>query len=348
MRFTIEGYSQARLVELGLGYVEAALLRWLADFAHTGEMREITDGQGRRLWWVKYDAVAADLPVLGIESPDVMRRRFARLVAAGVLIHQHVQQRGRFSYYGFGPQYATLIATKDNPTEESSESEGDDEQPTQESGEGLDEAEHSTDESSEVTAEAVHSTVESVPIRPFGRRSPDSTVGTNDSSTSHSSTRTQEETARACDGGSTEHLPDHMALAVAWYKRYSSETCRLVAPCGDDFLAAQRALARAEPCVLFGAIEPYFAGRYWFTEDKVTKRRAFAFKSFLAHFPEVLASQSKPAIARIYGGQSERRCGCGALLPFGSGRFARCSCGRAWEIGDGGKLAEITQEMAKA
>lgn len=329
MRFTIEGFSQARLVELGLGYVEAALLRWLVDFAHTGKMREITDEGGRRLWWVRYDTVAADLPVLGISNVEVMRRRFARLVVAGVLVHQHVQQRGRFSYYGFGPQYESLIADTDHQTDQSSE--------------GREEQDHPTDESSEDDEEGVHSTVESVPIRPFGRLPLDSTVGSNDSSTKDSSTRTEDARAYTREDGELDHLPPHMRLAVAWYKRLAKKTGKLIAPAGEDFLAAQKACERTTLETLMAAIDPYFAKDYWFTRDRTTKKPTYSFRGFLAHFPEVLASAE---IEKPKGPPSgERACpACGKTLSFGTGRFVVCRCGKAWEIDDAGELEDVSRE----
>ena len=118
MKYTVEGYSQQRLCELGLGLVEAHLLRWFADFAHTGKMRERVSQDGKRVWWVRYPSVIADLPIIGIQDKEALADRFRRLVNAGVLIHEHVKEGGRFSYYGFGLQYETLVFDTDHPVEE--------------------------------------------------------------------------------------------------------------------------------------------------------------------------------------------------------------------------------------
>jgi hypothetical protein len=347
MRHTVEGFKQSRLVELGLGYVEAVLLRWLVDFSHTGKMREITDAQGRHLWWVRYDAVAEDVPVLGINAPDVMRRRFARLVTAGVLIHEHVNNRGRFSYYGFGPAYESLIAEVGHSTGKSSEAPEEEDHPIAESSEEPETADHSIVESGETASEPVHSTEESAPIRLFSRLPSDRTVGSNDSSSRDLSSRmTQEEEARARGDDQTGHLPPHMALAVSWYKRLATKTTKLIRPSGEDFIAAQKALERVDAETVLSAIEPYFAQDWWFTKDRQTKKATYSFKSFLAQFPTILGATNA---GKSPAGRAPRRCPkCQADLTFGTAKFTTCRCGRALEIDDAGALQDVTEEMVKA
>lgn len=348
MKHTLEGFKQSRLVELQLGYVEAALLRWLVDFSHTGKMREITDASGKRLWWVKYEAVSEDLPVLGITAPDVMRRRFAKLVSAKVLVHQHVQQRGRFSYYGFGPEYESLIADTTHQTEKSDEPDDADGHTTEQSSDAVEAHDHPTEESGEGDAGGVHSTDQSPPIRPFGRHPSDRTVGSNDSSSRDPSSRDTEDSARvdvkAQDLG---HLTDHMRLAVAWYKRRQARDGLMIMPSGEDFVAAAKALERAPAATIESAIDPYFEQEWWFTKDKRTGKPTYAFRGFLTHFPTILtamadAKQERPA-------RPGRVCSkCGAALVFGTARFIPCSCGRAYEIADGGALVDVTDDLVKA
>ena len=109
MKYTLEGFSQARLVELGMDCVDAVILRWLVDFSATGKMRYVDREDGQRLYWVRYDAVIADLPVLRIKSKDRLAKRLQTMVSAGVLIHRHVRTGGSFSYFGIGPAYESLL-----------------------------------------------------------------------------------------------------------------------------------------------------------------------------------------------------------------------------------------------
>jgi len=116
LRYTIEGFSQPRLVELGLGATEALLLRWLVDFSSCRILPEYLNAAGQSLWYVAYETIARDLPILGIQHHEAIARRFGRLVEAGVLIHECVRDGGTFSYYGFGAQYETLISDVSAPT----------------------------------------------------------------------------------------------------------------------------------------------------------------------------------------------------------------------------------------
>jgi len=138
------------------------------------------------------------------------------------------------------------------------------------------------------------------------------------------------------------HLPDHMQLATAWYKALAKRTCRLIKPSGEDFLAAQKAVERADLETLLGLIEPYFAGDWWFTKHKATKKPTYSFGVFLKRFPEMLAAEPTKGPAPPRG---ERKCpACGRAMYFGTGRFCVCDCKKAWEIGDDGELEDVSRE----
>lgn len=114
MKYTIEGFPQPVLLELGLDAVDAHVIRWWIDFSATGKMRCVDrsadGGRGTvRLFWVQYQAVIDDLPVLGITTPNNMARRFMRLVGRGVLVHTCVRDGGTFSYFGPGEHLERLI-----------------------------------------------------------------------------------------------------------------------------------------------------------------------------------------------------------------------------------------------
>lgn len=83
MKYTIHGFSQKHLVELGLGGDEAMVLRWFVDFQDAGRMRAFIQ-DNRVYYWISYAAVLEDLPIIG-GSVKTMSRRFDKLVAAGIL-----------------------------------------------------------------------------------------------------------------------------------------------------------------------------------------------------------------------------------------------------------------------
>lgn len=108
MRHSIEGFQQKLLVELKCDASDVVLLRWFADFALTGRMKAITK-DGLQLWWVRYQTVIEQLPILKIASSDVIGRRMKRLAEVGILTHETVTEGGTFSYYGFGPKWEALV-----------------------------------------------------------------------------------------------------------------------------------------------------------------------------------------------------------------------------------------------
>lgn len=97
MTFSVLGFSQRRLVELGLTMDEAMILRWFVDYLSSGKMRVIQFG-GHTWYWVNFSGVLESLPIIG-GSAKTISRRFDRLEAAGVLEHYTFREGGVFSCY---------------------------------------------------------------------------------------------------------------------------------------------------------------------------------------------------------------------------------------------------------
>jgi len=97
MTFSVLGFSQRRLVELGLTMDEAMVLRWFIDYLSSGKMRVIQFG-GHTWYWVNFSGVLESLPIIG-GSAKTISRRFDRLEAAGVLEHYTFREGGVFSCY---------------------------------------------------------------------------------------------------------------------------------------------------------------------------------------------------------------------------------------------------------
>jgi hypothetical protein len=97
MKYTILGFSQQHLLNLGLGMDEAMILRWFVDFQGTGKMRPVIH-DGKTWLWVNYSGVLEDLPIVG-GSAKTISRRFERLVDSGVLEHVTIKEGGVFSCF---------------------------------------------------------------------------------------------------------------------------------------------------------------------------------------------------------------------------------------------------------
>jgi len=107
MRYNVFGLDQKTLVEKGLDLVDAALLDALKSF-HASNKMHVKVIDGIPYYWVFYAHFRNEVPIIGINNNDTMRRRFERMVNAGVLIHKTIREGGTFSYYGFGPEYYKL------------------------------------------------------------------------------------------------------------------------------------------------------------------------------------------------------------------------------------------------
>ena len=113
MKYTIEGFSQQQAVKFRddkqkLDCIDLVLLRWFVDFKDTPKMKYL-DVQENRYYWVNYEKILSDIPILSM-SKRAVYDRLQKLVKFGILTHHHVKDGGSFSYYGIGPAYELLIS----------------------------------------------------------------------------------------------------------------------------------------------------------------------------------------------------------------------------------------------
>ena len=124
MKYTIEGFSQKRMVEFGMDCVDAVFLRWFLDFVSTGQMRSVIV-EGKTYYWLMYRYVIEELPLMRISSSESLGERLQRLcgnpkvrkgrtavVRQPVLEHHLVKNAaGTYSYFRMIPGVmASLIS----------------------------------------------------------------------------------------------------------------------------------------------------------------------------------------------------------------------------------------------
>lgn len=110
MKNTIHGFNQKELVELGLDNDDALILRWFVDFKDTGKMvSKIIENE--KYYWVKYEGIITDLPILKLKTKDALYRRFKKMDKAGVIKHITHKENGTFSFYTLGENYINLITS---------------------------------------------------------------------------------------------------------------------------------------------------------------------------------------------------------------------------------------------
>ena len=111
MKYTIMGFNQAKAVELNLDTDDLLILSYFSDFRDT-ELMVSEEFEGKRYYWLRYDALLENLPILRIASKSSLRRRLKKLQDAKVLSHYCKKTKeGTYSFYGIGENFLILKAT---------------------------------------------------------------------------------------------------------------------------------------------------------------------------------------------------------------------------------------------
>lgn len=109
MRYSVHGFSQSKAIEYDLTNDDLLLLRWFVDFIGTNRLEFIVDNDDI-YYWIVYDKLLQDLPILKISKDRIKRKHFDKLCEKGILKHKHVKDGGSYSYYAIGNNYLSLIA----------------------------------------------------------------------------------------------------------------------------------------------------------------------------------------------------------------------------------------------
>ena len=107
MKYTIEGFSQEKLVEFGMDVNDAIILRWFVDFKDSGKMAsEIVNDD--KYYWINYEELLKDLPIINMKK-DTLYRRLKKMESVNLLKHYTKKQGGTYSMYTLGSNYCKLI-----------------------------------------------------------------------------------------------------------------------------------------------------------------------------------------------------------------------------------------------
>lgn len=93
MKYSIEGFSQEKLVEHGLDCRDAVFLRWFVDFQATNQMKIHVEGTSV-FYWIDHKTVIQELPILGRSTPDSVGKYIKQLIDKSVL-EKHLVRRGQ-------------------------------------------------------------------------------------------------------------------------------------------------------------------------------------------------------------------------------------------------------------
>lgn len=112
MKYTIMGFNQQKAVELKLNVNHLLILSYFRDFRDT-ELMVTKIFDGKPMYWLKYEAVIDNLPILGTTSRVVLRRYLKQLEDAKVLTYKcEKTKEGTYTFYGIGEKYLELQSTK--------------------------------------------------------------------------------------------------------------------------------------------------------------------------------------------------------------------------------------------
>lgn len=114
------GFDQKTAIDYGMDMVDLTILRWFIDFQFTGKMAR-REHEGKEFYWVNYEYLLQDIPIIEIKNTDSLYRRMAK-----IKIFEHHTFRnahGTFSCFRIIPElYSRLLETPNDLKVEQKES----------------------------------------------------------------------------------------------------------------------------------------------------------------------------------------------------------------------------------
>lgn len=108
VKYTIMGFNQAKAVELNLDTDDLLILSYFSDFRDT-ELMVCEKFDGKNYYWLKYEALLKNLPILRVKTNGALRKRLKKLQDAKILEHRCKKNKeGTYSFYGIGENYSLL------------------------------------------------------------------------------------------------------------------------------------------------------------------------------------------------------------------------------------------------
>lgn len=121
MKYTINGYSQEKLLKNNLDLSDSLILRVLADiYSSNSKKIEYKIMNNDKYMWISYGYLFEQIPVIGSERTLV--RKIDKLIEKRILKKELVTSKrgikGRFLYVSFGEKYFELTEYSNNTKEE--------------------------------------------------------------------------------------------------------------------------------------------------------------------------------------------------------------------------------------
>ena len=136
MKYSICDFSQYEVTKFNDSHSEYALdpadlliFQWFIDFAAVSNIPRSSATKGKGMWkkivddteyfYIRYDALIEEFPILGYQSIRQIQRRFDKYVASGLLCKKvfHEGRKGSFSYFGFTEKLFSLKYDESNTSQ---------------------------------------------------------------------------------------------------------------------------------------------------------------------------------------------------------------------------------------
>ncbi len=103
MKYTILGFQQQAMIDLGLNHTDVMILRWFLDFRPSMKFIEQKEqGSIIKYFWVFYQKLLDDIPTLDIKNKRGIANRFDKLVKLKVLNKIIIKSGGIYTYFSDG------------------------------------------------------------------------------------------------------------------------------------------------------------------------------------------------------------------------------------------------------
>lgn len=108
MRRLVVGYLQDEAVSLNLDLKDLLILRFIVNFIKSDAPYKKRIN-GKFFYWIRTSYIINELPILYINSPEVLKRRIDKLIKLKLLDYKLDKNKGMYTYYAIGENYYLLL-----------------------------------------------------------------------------------------------------------------------------------------------------------------------------------------------------------------------------------------------
>lgn len=97
---------------LNIDIIDLAIFEYIKDFCHSREIQKMMENE-KVYYWISYQKIIDDMPILGIKTKDSVYRRLKKLVSLWIIEENKNNAKLWRSYFCFWENYDTLVFKTD-------------------------------------------------------------------------------------------------------------------------------------------------------------------------------------------------------------------------------------------